>query len=180
MRSCALSQGCDRRGAAWLQRHPGGTPDGCVLQRWGLVLVAAAAQHFHVHDVVRDEGLSGDIYCLKLFGSEGATIFWGFFFVVPQPYSIERSGFHQQPLGPASLHSALQHPGVSPHGGHWPLQSLLSTSAHPAPLGAAQPHLVRHRRPQGQHSPPDERLSAPFNSCRKENTKKKRAYAQEN
>lgn len=50
-------QRCHRRGSLWLQWHPGGTADGCVLQQRGLVLVAPPAQHFHVHDVVRNNCL---------------------------------------------------------------------------------------------------------------------------
>lgn len=44
--------------SVWLQWHPGGTADGCLLQQGGLVLVAPFAQHFHVHDVVRYHCLS--------------------------------------------------------------------------------------------------------------------------
>lgn len=47
-------QGCDSCRAVWLQWHPGGSADGCVLQCRKLVLVAPATQHLHVHDVVRD------------------------------------------------------------------------------------------------------------------------------
>lgn len=45
-------QGCNSCRALWIQRHPGGLVDGCVLQSGGLVLVAPATQHLHVHDVV--------------------------------------------------------------------------------------------------------------------------------
>lgn len=59
-----------------------------------------------------------------------------------QSDSVQRPGVHKQPLGSAGVHAALQHPGVSPHGGHGSLQPLLPTSPHPASLRAGQHHLV--------------------------------------
>lgn len=49
----SLLQGCNICRAVWIQRHPCGSADGCVLQCRRLVLVASAPQHLHVHDVVR-------------------------------------------------------------------------------------------------------------------------------
>lgn len=74
--------------------------------------------------------------------SQTTTIILLSHFSFSQPDSVKRFGFHQQPLGSASVHAALQHPGVPAHDRHWPLQSLFPSSPHPAPLAAAQPYLV--------------------------------------
>lgn len=47
-----LFQGGYSSRVVWIQRHPGGSADGCVRQHRRLVLVASAAKCLHVHDVV--------------------------------------------------------------------------------------------------------------------------------